>query len=173
MNILHTDNQAGSAITETFKVLPKKLPIKKLGKEHKKLEGYVKITEFSRLNNVILFDNIPEHENSNILISINFIDLGFNRIAVESEINHVVLVKCQRCMRIMSYDIIAKINLVLVKDFEDISGKFSSYEQIPMDNNELVDLYQLLEDEMILSLPVVIKHDDTNKECVKFSDFFI
>ncbi len=177
MSILDVYTQAksdeDSVALESFAVLPQKLPIKKLGKEYKKIAGYVKMTAFSRLSDVILFDNLHGNEDASLLISINFTDLGFNRIVVESDINQSVNTRCQRCMQVMSYDIVAKINSVLVKNFADIIGKFSNYEQIAVESNELVDLYQLLEDEIILSLPIVIKHDDTNEECRKFSDFSI
>lgn len=173
MSILDTYMQADSGNSESFKILPKKLPIKKLGKEYKKLAGYVKINTLSRLKDILLVDDLVDKEEVEILVNFNFSDLGFSRKVIEANVNQEVKLKCQRCLQGMVYNICAEIKIVLVKKFEEISGKFSSYEQITTDNNELFDLYQLLEDEMILSLPIVIKHDDTNEECRKFSDFSI
>ncbi|MBL4647769.1 MAG: DUF177 domain-containing protein [Gammaproteobacteria bacterium] len=77
----------------------------------------------------------------------------------------VLSLVCQRCMETMSYSIAADFIMYLVANEEQakrLPEEYVNKHDIFIHNNELIDTNNLVEDELILQLPLVVKHDDKN-----------
>lgn len=163
---------------ESFKYLPKKLPVKKLGKEYKKLAGYVKISDLARVNALFLLDEMAERtavdaNELKIHVSLEFKDLENGKVSIEIDINQEVIVTCQRCNELMPHILTVDMTALLVDPKAKVSSIYAEYEKIEVNRLGLFDFYEVLEDEIMLSLPVVMKHDETHENCKDFSNFCI
>lgn len=156
--------------TLQLKALPAKLPIKKLGTEYKALQGYVKLANFSRLSELIKVQN-----NEQIWVNLEFVALDTKKILINGHIDHDVTLECQRCLQYMIYKINTKISVVLIDILSRIDKNLSAYEPIEIDikNNDKLDLYQLIEDEMILSLPTVAMHSEHQLDICEINELII
>ncbi|OZG71303.1 metal-binding protein [Hahella sp. CCB-MM4] len=66
---------------------------------------------------------------------------------------------CQRCLGRVDYKIEGEVTLVFSDSEDDLEMLPKSYEPVLVENQE-VNLYQALEDELLLSLPMFAYHDD-------------
>lgn len=144
-------------------ILPRQLPVKKLGVEYKSLSGLIKAQNLERLNSLLLANSASSQEplgaNEDLQIKLEFQSIDYHKVLVKGDIDYKVTAICQRCLQDMVYSINTKISVVLIDILSRIDKKLEGYEPIELDFKGLVDLYQLIEDEMILSLPTAIKHD--------------
>ena len=149
----------------TYTILPKTVPIKKLGRQYVNLTGYVKLATLPRFQEFLR--NIDAIE-SDILVNLEFKELANNKITVNGHINHDVIIECQRCLGEMPLKINTKIAVVLIDILSRIDKNLSDYEiiEISSDPNQdnMLDIYSLIEDELILSLPTAAKHA-ANADC--------
>lgn len=84
-------------------------------------------------------------------------DQGFTTIAGSA--STTVKLICQRCMSEMDLGLDATIALALVADDEAASTLPDRYEPILADNAGFLELRSLVEDDLILALPIVAAHD--------------
>lgn len=154
---------------ESFDFLPKKLPLKKLGKEYKKLAGYVKMNDLARVDSLFY----PDSDEPKLEVSLIFKDLGYNKVSLETKVNQRVITKCQRCANEMPHELTVEQTVILVVEKLDPNHQYAHYEQIMVNKGELVDLHQIIEDEVILSLPAVIKHSEDDLECKELDKIVI
>ena len=115
------------------------------------LKGKWPIKQLKRLNEVLLSDQ-GELD----------VELKFDRAGpipfIDGHITAELQLKCQRCMQAMPYavDIRFKLGLVLNDEhIEKLPDEFEPY-MLEDDNNHLPDL---LEDELLLALPLVAMHE--------------
>ncbi|MBS0359566.1 MAG: DUF177 domain-containing protein [Proteobacteria bacterium] len=69
---------------------------------------------------------------------------------------------CQRCMQPMDYPVESQFSLGVVKDADAIEKLSSQYEPLLVREDGTVETAELIEEELLLSLPIVPKH----KECI-------
>jgi uncharacterized protein len=151
--------------------LPQQLPIKNLGTQYKKIAGYVKMQSLARVNELLV--SSAENKDLEFWVDLNFSKIRRGNILVEGHIDHTIKLTCQRCVQAIEHKIDADLRVVLTEKIDKTDNSLCDYEIIVVQNNEMLDLYQVIEDEMILSLPIVVKHDETNTECLKHSSFII
>ena len=82
---------------------------------------------------------------------------GFTTI-IGSASTQVELI-CQRCMKEMTFDLSAVISLALVADDEAANELPDRYDPILVESSGLMPLRSLVEDDLILALPIVAYHD--------------
>ncbi len=104
-------------------------------------------------------------EASFIDVDLNFgvDDLG-HRFLVGTLKTEVTL-ECQRCMQEMKYPVNISLNIAFVQsshEEDEISGLYEAY--YVEDKSEPIDLHELIEEEVLLSLPLIAKHDN---QCVQ------
>lgn len=85
-------------------------------------------------------------------------DQGYTTITGSSS-SKVGLV-CQRCMNEMAFELNADIHLALVADDEAASELPDRYDPILADQSGFMPLHSLIEDDLILALPIVAYHDE-------------
>ena len=67
--------------------------------------------------------------------------------------------QCQRCGEVFSFDVAAQNNFVIVREEKDGANYDDNFEVIVSSEDKL-SLYPLIEDELLLALPLVPKHPD-------------
>ena len=114
-------------------------------------QGKIGLGDLNRLADFLLLDR------ADIEVEFKFSRSDYDLSMVEGEIQTRLTIKCQRCLRAM--EIPLKINfqlLVSPPDSEVIeSGLDTVYSQ-----NGSVDIFEVVEDELILGLPLVTMHED-------------
>ncbi len=145
----------------TYTILPKTLPIKKLGRQYTHISGHVNLKSFTRFQDFLAKNMILDQD---ILVDLEFKELANNKIVIHGHINHDVIVECQRCLGDLPFKINSKIAVVLIDILSRIDKNLSDYEIIEFTPDEekdnMLDIYSLIEDELILSLPSAAKHND-------------
>lgn len=88
---------------------------------------------------------------------------------IEAELRTSVALTCQRCLEPVQHDVDTAVDLALLSDLkyadrlgEDTDFVVLNEEQLAhgIDDEQVIDLLALLEDEMLLSLPLAPRHDD-------------
>ena len=80
-----------------------------------------------------------------------------NRMRIQGEAQVVVKVICQRCMKPMTQQIDAEFNLVMV--YSDAQAKALPKEYDAWVVEESANLHQMIEDELLLAMPIVALSD--------------
>jgi uncharacterized protein len=83
------------------------------------------------------------------------------RVAIDGELEGVVVLTCQRCMRPFEWQLQEAFQVVLVRTEADLEQEPANYEAIVADPAH-ADLLALAEDQALLALPLVPKHEAEN-----------
>ena len=78
---------------------------------------------------------------------------------IQGNINTRLQVECQRCMEPVEIDVEASVKLAIVWDEEQAQQLNRDYDPLIVGDGELVDLNQVVEEELLLSVPFVSYHD--------------
>ncbi len=139
--------------------MPDRLPIRvnpyKLAEAGKNLQGLLSVTNMGRLRGVLIEDALDI-----ATIFAFFKDGKDYKLHAEVEANPVV--SCQRCLQPMTFSISSKLELVLVETEEQaerILQEGQATEPCIVAENALLELSDLIEDEILLSLPSYPKHE--------------
>ncbi len=81
-----------------------------------------------------------------------------------------VVMRCERCLKLMLVDVVADVNVGLVKNNEQVANLPGQYEPLLLESDEPVSLAGLVEDELILSLPIAPRHE-MDAVCVSLDDY--
>ena len=81
---------------------------------------------------------------------------------VRGSIKTELLLTCQRCLETMRYPVDLKLTLALIATDEQADSLPEGYEPLVLDS-QMLSLIALVEDELILALPIVPMHPDS--EC--------
>lgn len=91
-----------------------------------------------------------------------YIDLKFTRGALElpmisGQLSVTLRLKCERCLDTFDIEINSNFDILIKLDTMNIEGQIDSLEYYEYDGKSL-DLSKIIEDELILSVPLVPKH---------------
>ncbi|WP_406827779.1 YceD family protein [Microbulbifer sp. ARAS458-1] len=132
--------------------LPRRIDARKLVQRGQQLDGTVPPEALSRLMAA------TESVEGDIAVSLSFArDLQRNQVAT-GRLALTVGLLCQRCLQPVSESIEAEIALGFVWSEEQGNSLPKSLDPVIQEGDEL-DLYQVLEDEILLNLPMVAYHD--------------
>lgn len=113
--------------------------------------GSLELSRLARLGSLVL----PEQ--ARISVSFEFTRSAFQHAAVTGHIDASLSLECQRCMEPMAQNIELDFELLIDASDEDIKT-------LQMDSvysvEGYLDMYEVIEDEIILSLPLVAMHAD-------------
>lgn len=90
---------------------------------------------------------------------------GFNFI--NGKLEGLLTFCCQRCLQPVEQDISCSFAVCLVKNDSEAKDLPSAYEPVLVDGDGNLDPIELLEDELILALPLVAMHAVDAPECKK------
>ena len=125
----------------------------------KTIKGELPITDCARLVDLLSPDTSLHH---NIHLEFEFgVDNLANRF-IKGRVTASVLLTCQRCMQVMEYPVDLHLALAFIKNKADEQAISGLYDSFYIEKNEPIDFVALVEDEIILSLPLIAKHKDEN-----------
>jgi uncharacterized protein len=141
--------------------LPRHIDPRKFAHQGLDLQGDIAVSDLNRLASLVL-DNAGE-----VKVVLEFgVDEERHRV-ITGEAQCAVNVTCQRCLEPVEITLDAEINLAMVWDEERAK-------QLPKTLDPLIlpegpaDIYTIIEDELLLELPMVSYHD---KDCIEQTSF--
>ena len=139
---------------EKAKKLPKKINFFNFAKKEVKLNGDYKISELSRLS------EIASNENDKVEVDL-FFRLENGRIpCVEGIIKTILVLDCQRCLDSLQVDLKVSFDIAFARNefqADNLDEKFEIY--LIGEEEEELDTKNLINDEILLSIPMAPSHD--------------
>ena len=135
--------------------LPKQIALRSFVRDEVRLAGRIAVREFDRLPGVLVGDD------AEVALSLDFCldDSGRPRITGRLEADLPMF--CQRCLGVVSVKIRTGFDLVVVCSEEQAKALPKGVESLVLDLEDgTADLHQLVEDELLLSVPLVARHED-------------
>lgn len=189
IDLVDNTNILNSNHSTIYSRLPKTLPIKKLGYEYKKVIGYIDINSLERLKDLIIEQNdkilvelqFSISENNHTLISSTITHkvkvicqrcLDVMSYDVNSNIAICLLDKNldnndidEITKKYKNFDVIKLSELLSSNDEYNNSNRANDRKkEFKNNNSNLIDIYQMIEDEIILSMPSAIKHNGIDQQ---------
>jgi len=135
-----------------------KLPIEidpfRLAKSGLTLEGELQLNKMKRLSGY-LHDNAGE-----VHVKMNFdIDKILGTPYMNGEFTTSLSLICERCSEPMQYEVKTETSLAIVNSERKVEGLAEQYEPWVIDSDDPVILSSIVEDELILAIPLIPKHD--------------
>ena len=132
--------------------LPKEIDPFRLAQNGLLLEGKLPLARMARLTKSL--QNTDGMVNVKMAFDIDEVGTPYMR----GEFNTSVSVICERCMKIMVLELNVDCSLAMVISERKIEGLAEQYDPWIIENNDPVLLSAVIEDELILSLPLVPRH---------------
>lgn len=133
--------------------LPRYIDPRKFAQQGIEIEGQVALAELSRLAELLHSDK------GHVEAALRF-GIGEQRILfVAGDVSATVESVCQRCLEGVSIDIRCELNLAIQWEDSDIARLPSRFDPWIVGEGQ-TDIYQIIEDDLLLSLPIVSYHDE-------------
>jgi uncharacterized protein len=133
--------------------LPKELEPFRLAQNGLTIEGQIALSALPRLTQSLLSDEGVV----DVKMAFEIDEIGTPYMKGDFTVS--VAMTCQRCMSAMELELKASPLLALLKSERKVDGLADQYEPWVLDTNEPVLTSTVVEDELILSLPLVPKHE--------------
>jgi len=139
--------------TPSLKPLPKQGDPRKFAQQGISLDGFVPVNALPRLVDAV------QEATGNIQVDLAFgISVEKKKVVTGHATAELVLV-CQRCLEKVNVPVESNISLGIVWDEED-AEKLPEYLDPWITGEGVADLYDMIEEEMLLSLPKVAYHEE-------------
>lgn len=143
--------------------LPRQIDPRKFTQQGLNLDGVMPVSELSRLAEVSL-DSRDE-----VKVALEFdVDSERHRLITGSA-ECVLNVTCQRCLEPVAVNLNAQLNLAIVWDEERAKQLPKTFDPLILGEGQ-ADLYTIVEDELLLNLPMVSYHSDNCIEQTSFGE---
>ncbi len=120
-------------------------------------EGEIAVTELKRLRELLHPDS-PDSGERKVAVKFEFIENEFGVPMITGPLRTSLVLECQRCLQPLAIPIEQDFRLLI--DASDETVQASSVETLSSDDG-YIDINDLVEDELILALPLVALHEDT------------
>ncbi len=100
-----------------------------------------------------------KNDQDKIIVEFEFDDSDYGHPILKGRVETSLSVECQRCLK--SMELPMKINFNLLIDAPDELAQGSGLETI-YSKDGTIDIFEVVEDELILGLPLVTTHEDTS-----------
>ena len=138
--------------------LPQSVTVRKLVDGRAILSGYVVPERLSRL-----VDAISAFA-GNFQVELDF---GLNeskKSKIDVQINGNVEMQCQRCLKPVAVEVAIETRLTVAAHDEEARAKIKDYEPILLNEEGVLDIDALIEEEILLSLPLVAMHTESSND---------
>lgn len=125
----------------------------RLAKARKRVEGSIQLDSLVRLKGILL-ENTGKLQYS---LSFDFDESGV--CIVESVIESQLVFECQRCLKPVVIEIHKSSLLGVVNNKDEFEALAKNYEPLQLDE-EIISIEELVEDELLLSIPLSPLHSD-------------
>ena len=135
-----------------------KLPIEidpfRLAKNGLTLEGELQLNKMQRISESL-------HDNAGTVhVKMHFdMDKVLGTLYMKGEFSTTLDLICERCSEPMQYEVKTTCSLAIVSSEIKVEGLAEQYEPWVIDNDDPVILSSIVEDELILAIPLIPKHD--------------
>lgn len=133
-------------------ILPEQLDFVQAARKASEINGYWPISRLERIAGLVLDDQ------GNIEAELKF-DMQGKLRTVSGLVTARLSVTCQRCMQPMALDLDSHFKLALVSDESRAGLLPEEFEPLMLDEDNRVNIPALLEDELLLAMPLVALHD--------------
>ena len=135
--------------------LPEYADVRKVFLQEQELSGSLPLKNLDNLKGILNSDK------GQLRVSLRFFQNKFGQRIIAGKLNANIEVLCQRCLQPLEQSIVDDINLVLVGQEEDASDLEEKYDPWVCKEHKL-NLCDLVEEQLILALPIVSVHSDPN-----------
>lgn len=126
--------------------------LQSLGERRSVLRGVIELKRFNRLKDAL------ESDSGTVRAELRFRRDPEGWLVVELDYETTVQLKCQRCLAPIEYRIGDKVEVALLESEALEKHVPDRYEPLVMDEDRLMPA-MLIEDELIISLPIVPRHE--------------
>ncbi|WP_042143952.1 MULTISPECIES: 23S rRNA accumulation protein YceD [unclassified Pseudoalteromonas] len=137
-----------------------KIPVKinpaKSAQHELSYDGFIEQTEFSRLGKAL------KALVGQIEVKIHCKEDHQGLVVISGNVKTKALILCQRCNDDLGLDLEMSFAYSPIKMGAESEDLPERYEPVELDEDGEIDIYSLLEDELILMIPIVPKHDETS-----------
>ena len=143
--------------------LPKAVDPRKFAQQQIDLKGFIQASELERLT-----EGLDDQEGM-VQVDMQFrVDEERNKV-IEGGARCDLVVPCQRCLQPMTISVEAEFSLAVVWD-EDAAKNLPRRLDPLIAGEGQMDLYQAIEDELLLAMPMVSYHEEPCIESTQFGD---
>ena len=142
--------------------LPEYADARKIFLQDQELSGNMSLTGLSKLNGILSSDN------GSLVANLRFFLNKSGRRIIAGNLKAEIEVLCQRCLQPLDLVVEDDINLVLVETEEKAKGLEELYDPWICETHK-INLADLIEEQLLLALPIVCLHSDPN--CVEKLDY--
>jgi uncharacterized protein len=136
------------------KLIPEHVDPYRYAEQKLGLDGVVKLVDMQRLN--ATRPSAPEGELANVNLQFGTDEQGLAYLKGHIKAN--LTLQCQRCLEPMIYEIMSDFALGIVKSMAEEKALPDQYEPAMVEEGQLA-LRDLIEDEIILNLPIIPRHE--------------
>ena len=138
----------------TLGALPQKVEVRTLAAREVALAGLVDPARLTRLSTAIVAVNTP------VVVNADFHRDEEGRYVLGLQVSAQMLVTCQRCLSTLEQSVTSDTLLAVVWTDEQAGQLPPRYEPLVADAE--IELWEVVEDELLLALPAFSYHSDTN-----------
>ena len=140
------------------KKLPQHIVVRKLAANNTTLAGSLEKDQLPRVSGFIV-DTRRAFE-----VEMRFFLNDESKPALLITLDGTVQMECQRCLQPTDVNIAISSRLVVAHHDEEARHVRGEYDPIVLDDGQL-DIYSLVEEEILLALPIVCLHESTDSNC--------
>ena len=143
-------NKANMCGMNSIQKLPEKINPLRFAEKCVTLTGILTVSEMERLKDLLA------EPTGEIFVNIDFSQDANHTIVIALEVNATLVLQCQRCMENFDHPIAINSVLSPVKNDAE-AAKMQRYEPLLVEE-DFLSLRSVIEDELLLNLPLVAKH---------------
>ncbi len=141
------------------KFIPEQIDPYRAAEQNTRIHGIVKVSDLTRLPALVM-----QPEQTVIEADMQFSKDEQQEVTrLEGNLKSVLQLQCQRCLELYKYEIMTDFVLGIVKTLEAANTLPAPYEPAVVKEDSLA-LRELLEDEILLNLPIIPRHEEI--ECL-------
>lgn len=133
--------------------LPRHLDPRKFAQQGIEVSGQVEVKQLNRACSVLA----SEEGVIDVTMAFGISEEGFRKVSLE--LVGVVQPLCQRCLKAMSFSLSSSSELVILWQEDDAKSLPEYYDPWVVGEGQ-TDIYELVEDELLLGIPMVAYHDE-------------
>ena len=133
--------------------LPARINPRKLAVENSRLEGVIALVKFGRLVEAL------ESSEGVVQVKLEFRKGKKHKVIIIGHVSTCVTLVCQNCLAAMEYELEASFQYLVVESESDLAEIAEGEDGIVCPDEKIL-LVAMIEDELIMSLPMVSRHGD-------------
>lgn len=143
--------------------IPKTINPVQLAKRNEQIQGQLLLSQCERLSTLL------QENTGHVDFCLRFMQDDVKRVIVDVTVSTALRLECRRCLQTLTYPVDIAVQLAVVEESEVAETLPDNYEPLLLVDSE-VSLVSLIEDEILLSLPVLASHPEGECDVVLPTD---